>query len=52
MLKALNYNGIAEADSVQQVIVGEVHDLNKCYESFINKVNVVTEPTVREACGI
>ncbi|WP_425255113.1 VOC family protein [Mammaliicoccus sciuri] len=52
MMKALNYKGVAETDSVQQVIVVEVQDLNKYYESFINKVNVVTEPTAREAWGI
>lgn len=52
MMQALNYKGVAETDSVQQVIVVEVQDLNKCYESLINKVKVVTEPTTREAWSI
>ncbi len=52
MMKVLNYNGAAEVNSVQQVVVVEVQDLNKCYESLINKVKVVTEPTTREAWGI
>lgn len=52
MMKVLNYSGEISNKNIQQVIVIEVTNLNNTYESLIDKTNVITEPTTREAWGI
>ncbi|MGD6769364.1 VOC family protein [Staphylococcus arlettae] len=52
MMEALNYEEAMTDKHIQQIIVVEVTDLNKTYESLCNKVTVITEPTPREAWGI
>lgn len=52
MMEALNYDDAKTDKHVQQIIVVEVEDLNKTYESLLNKVTVITEPTNRAAWGI
>lgn len=52
MMEALNYEDAMTDKHIQQIIVVEVTDLNKTYTSLLNKVNVITEPTPREAWGI